>query len=150
MMVLLHALPAPCCPGLVRGGCWQMAGRWRYLCIGQPGASPEPVKHSPSPHHAHPTPPHPSHPSPSQIKLCYDMFMLSGVVQTFRLNVRTLRNFLGAVASHYHAIPYHNFNHVAHVLHAVWLVGVGCCWAAVMALWGTRKGLCWADGWHDP
>ena len=36
---------------------------------------------------------------------------------------QALRNFLTAVASHYHAIPYHNFNHVCHVLHATFLVG---------------------------
>ena len=38
------------------------------------------------------------------------------------LPLQVLLSFLEAVASHYHAVPYHNFNHVVHVLHATWLV----------------------------
>ncbi|GFH22770.1 phosphodiesterase [Haematococcus lacustris] len=50
------------------------------------------------------------------------MFLLSGLVASFGLSVRTLRAFITTVLSHYHAIPYHNFCHVCHVLHAVFLM----------------------------
>ncbi|KXZ43213.1 hypothetical protein GPECTOR_97g751 [Gonium pectorale] len=56
------------------------------------------------------------------IKLAYDIFILSGAMEEFELKPKVLRNFLTAVASHYHAIPYHNFNHVCHVLHATFLI----------------------------
>ncbi len=58
-----------------------------------------------------------------QVKLCYDMFLLSGVVKAFNLSIKVLQSFLTAVASHYHSVPYHNFNHVCHVLHGPWMVG---------------------------
>ncbi|KAG2427309.1 hypothetical protein HXX76_012504 [Chlamydomonas incerta] len=58
------------------------------------------------------------------IKLAYDIFIVSGVMEEFAIRPKALRNFLTAVASHYHAIPYHNFNHVCHVLHATFLI---CC-----------------------
>lgn len=61
---------------------------------------------------------------PLQIRMCHDMFMLSGVVEAFGLNTNTLCNFLTTVASHHHdTCHYHNFNHVVHVLHGVWMVG---------------------------
>lgn len=58
-----------------------------------------------------------------QVKLCYDMFALSGLMDHFGLSMRTLSSFISAVSSHYHSIPYHNFNHVVHVTHGVWMVG---------------------------
>ncbi|KAG2432321.1 hypothetical protein HYH02_013041 [Chlamydomonas schloesseri] len=58
------------------------------------------------------------------VKLAYDIFIVSGVMEEFAIRPKALRNFLTAVASHYHAIPYHNFNHVCHVLHATFLI---CC-----------------------
>ncbi|KAG1667446.1 hypothetical protein FOA52_012201 [Chlamydomonas sp. UWO 241] len=54
-------------------------------------------------------------------KIAYDMFILSGVVDYFHLDITTLGNFLAAVASNYHDVPYHNFNHACHVLHAAWM-----------------------------
>ncbi|KAG2484698.1 hypothetical protein HYH03_016527 [Edaphochlamys debaryana] len=56
------------------------------------------------------------------IKLAYDIFIVSGAIEEFGLKPKVLRNFLTAVASHYHDIPYHNFNHVCHVLHATYLI----------------------------
>jgi hypothetical protein len=55
--------------------------------------------------------------------MCYDMFILSGVVEHFGLSITTVSNFLTAVASNYNeSVPYHNFNHAVHVLHASWVV----------------------------
>ncbi|GIL46507.1 hypothetical protein Vafri_3502 [Volvox africanus] len=56
------------------------------------------------------------------IKLAYDIFIVSGAMEDFQLQPKILRNFLTAAASHYQAIPYHNFNHVCHVLQATYLV----------------------------
>ncbi|GIM17067.1 hypothetical protein Vretimale_19613 [Volvox reticuliferus] len=56
------------------------------------------------------------------IKLAYDIFIVSGAMENFQLQPKILRNFLTAAASHYQAIPYHNFNHVCHVLQATYLV----------------------------
>ena len=54
--------------------------------------------------------------------------MLSGVVEEFGLQKDVLRSLLGRVEQHYNDAPYHNFNHVVHVLHACWMVRVahGC------------------------
>ncbi len=60
----------------------------------------------------------------------------------FRPSSQALRNFLTAVASHYHTVPYHNFNHVCHVLHATMLVG-GPSWHEglwPLAVLGMRPG----------
>jgi len=67
------------------------------------------------------------------IKLCYDMFLLSGLIDHFNINVRVLQNFITVVASHYHSIPYHNFNHVCHVLHGVWMMLVRSAAAGMLA-----------------
>eukprot|EP00798_Chlamydomonas_sp_ICE-L_P016595 gene16595-22833_t len=56
------------------------------------------------------------------VKMCYDMFLLSNVVDHFSLDVKILSNFLSTAASSYHDVPYHNFNHVVHVVHAVWML----------------------------
>lgn len=39
---------------------------------------------------------------------------------------------LSQVASYYHDVPYHNFNHAVHVLHCTWMVSQGS--------WGAWKG----------
>jgi hypothetical protein len=58
-----------------------------------------------------------------QVKLVHDLFMLSGLVSEFNLSIRNLRGFITTVSRSYHqAVPYHNFNHVCHVTHSVWLV----------------------------
>lgn len=53
------------------------------------------------------------------------MFILSGVVDHFKLNITALGNLLTVVASHYHDVPYHNLNHAVHVLHGTWMVRMG-------------------------
>ncbi|GLC43173.1 hypothetical protein PLESTB_000855000 [Pleodorina starrii] len=56
------------------------------------------------------------------VKLAYDIFIVSGAMADYELQPKVLRNFLTAVASHYQSIPYHNFNHVCHVLQATYLL----------------------------
>lgn len=72
--------------------------------------APPPSNHAPTPQPQH-TPAPASPPRPPAL----------------RPSPQVLRNFLTAVASHYHTVPYHNFNHVCHVLHATMLVG-GAPW----------------------
>lgn len=60
-----------------------------------------------------------SHP---QNKVCFDLFVLSGLVDHFELNKQILSNFLSAVSALYRSVPYHNYNHVIHVLHTTWMV----------------------------
>jgi hypothetical protein len=58
-----------------------------------------------------------------QVRMAYDVFMMSGVVQELELSESDLSLFLSAVAGHYHAhVPYHNFGHAVQVLHTVWMV----------------------------
>jgi hypothetical protein len=58
-----------------------------------------------------------------QVRMAYDVFMMSGVVQELELPESDLSLFLSAVAGHYHAhVPYHNFGHAVQVLHTVWMV----------------------------
>lgn len=55
--------------------------------------------------------------------MAYDIFMLSGVVTKLSICKSRLSSFITAVATHMHTEnPYHNFCHVVHVLHAVFLV----------------------------
>jgi hypothetical protein len=59
--------------------------------------------------------------------MAYDIFMLSGVVSKLGICKNRLSSFITAVATHMHnENPYHNFCHVVHVLHAVFLVSSPC------------------------
>jgi hypothetical protein len=71
---------------------------------------------------------------PGQVRVAYDIFMLSGVLDELRIPESELTGFLSAVSAHYHSpedVPYHNLSHVVQVLHAVWLVSRCCCWVQV-------------------
>jgi hypothetical protein len=60
-----------------------------------------------------------------QVRLAYDVFMLSGVLTELGIPASELTGFLSAVSAHYHSpedVPYHNLAHVVQVLHGVWLV----------------------------
>ena len=60
-----------------------------------------------------------------QVRVAYDVFMLSGVLEELAIPESELTGFLSAVSAHYHSpddVPYHNLAHVVQVLHAVWLV----------------------------
>jgi hypothetical protein len=60
-----------------------------------------------------------------QVRVAYDVFMLSGVLEELGIPESELTGFLSAVSAHYHSpeeVPYHNLAHVVQVLHAVWLV----------------------------
>lgn len=63
------------------------------------------------------------------MRLAYDIFMLSGVVDELHIPEAEVSGFVSAVSGHYHGsddVPYHNFCHAVQVLHAVWLVsGLG-------------------------
>lgn len=59
---------------------------------------------------------------PDMNMICYDLFIMSGLVEHFKLNEQKLTNLLAAVSSHYRSIPYHNFNHITHVVHATWMI----------------------------
>jgi hypothetical protein len=62
------------------------------------------------------------------IRVAYDVFTLSGVVEEVGVSEGVLSGFLSAVASHYHEptdVPYHNLSHAVQVLHMVWLVSAG-------------------------
>ncbi|GBG00359.1 cAMP phosphodiesterase [Raphidocelis subcapitata] len=59
------------------------------------------------------------------IRMAYDVFTLSGVVEEVGVSEGALSGFLSAVASHYHEpgdVPYHNLSHAVQVLHMVWLI----------------------------
>lgn len=59
-----------------------------------------------------------------QVRLAYDVFMLSGVLTELGIPASELTGFLSAVSAHYHSpedVPYHNLAHVVQVLHGVWL-----------------------------
>ncbi|KAG1670017.1 hypothetical protein FOA52_011173 [Chlamydomonas sp. UWO 241] len=61
--------------------------------------------------------------SPEQMtRIVRDLFELSGVIQRFDLNRAFLSNLVSVVRSHYHTIPYHNFNHVVHATHGVFML----------------------------
>lgn len=60
-----------------------------------------------------------------QVRVAYDVFMLSGVLEELDIPESELTGFLSAVSAHYPSpeeVPYHNLAHVVQVLHAVWLV----------------------------
>ena len=57
-----------------------------------------------------------------QVKLVYDIFADSGVVEFFRMEERKVMAFIAAVCSHYHKNPYHNFCHVVYVLHCTYML----------------------------
>lgn len=59
---------------------------------------------------------------PPQVKLVYDIFADSGVVEFFRMEERKVMAFIAAVCSHYHKNPYHNFSHVVYVLHCTYML----------------------------
>ncbi|KIY92160.1 high affinity cGMP-specific 3',5'-cyclicphosphodiesterase 9 [Monoraphidium neglectum] len=59
------------------------------------------------------------------VRVAFDVFMLSGVLEEMGVGEATLSGFLSAVASHYHdpaAVPYHNLSHAVQVLHTTWLI----------------------------
>jgi hypothetical protein len=60
-----------------------------------------------------------------QVRVAYDVFLLSGVLEELGIPESELTGFLSAVSAHYHSpeeVPYHNLAHVVQVLHTVWLV----------------------------
>lgn len=57
----------------------------------------------------------------SQVKMVYDIFSDSGVLEWFKIEERKIMAFIAAVCSHYHKNPYHNFCHVAYVLHCTYM-----------------------------
>lgn len=83
-----------------------------------------------------------------QVRMAYDVFMMSGVVQELELAESDLSLFLSAVAGHYHAhVPYHNFGHAVQVLHTVWMVSwrsvhPACACALVCTSAGAALNVC--------
>ena len=57
-----------------------------------------------------------------QVKMVYDIFADSGVLEFFKIEERKIMAFIAAVCSHYHRNPYHNFCHVVYVLHTTYMV----------------------------
>ena len=56
-----------------------------------------------------------------QVKMVYDIFSDSGVLEWFKIEERKIMAFIAAVCSHYHKNPYHNFCHVVYVLHCTYM-----------------------------
>ncbi|KXZ42527.1 hypothetical protein GPECTOR_138g658 [Gonium pectorale] len=56
------------------------------------------------------------------VQLASDIFVASGVVEELGLEPTVVRNFVTVAAGHYLDVPYHNFNHAVHVLHATALM----------------------------
>lgn len=56
-----------------------------------------------------------------QVKMVYDVFSDSGVLEWFKIEERKIMAFIAAVCSHYHKNPYHNFCHVVYVLHCTYM-----------------------------
>lgn len=57
-----------------------------------------------------------------QVKMVYDIFSDSGVLEFFNIEERKIMAFIAAVCSHYHKNPYHNFCHVVYVLHCTYML----------------------------
>ena len=57
-----------------------------------------------------------------QMRLAYELFKESGVIEEFHLDERVLAHFVANVASNYHSNPYHNFTHAIYVLQATFLI----------------------------
>ncbi len=57
-----------------------------------------------------------------QVKMVYDIFSDSGVLDFFKIEERKIMAFIAAVCSHYHRNPYHNFCHVVYVLHTTYMM----------------------------
>ena len=57
-----------------------------------------------------------------QVKMVYDIFLHSGVLEFFKIEERKIMAFIAAVCSHYHKNPYHNFCHVVYVLHTTYMM----------------------------
>ncbi|DBB04290.1 TPA: hypothetical protein ACH3X1_012787 [Trebouxia sp. C0004] len=56
------------------------------------------------------------------VKMVYDIFSDSGVLDFFKVEERKIMAFIAAVCSHYHKNPYHNFCHVVYVLHTTYMM----------------------------
>ena len=56
------------------------------------------------------------------MRLAYELFKESGVIEEFDLDERVLAHFVANVASNYHSNPYHNFTHAIYVLQATFLI----------------------------
>lgn len=52
----------------------------------------------------------------------FDIFVDAGVLDFFQIEERAFMIWITKVASHYRDNPYHNFQHVVHVLHAVFMI----------------------------
>jgi hypothetical protein len=74
------------------------------------------------------------------VKMAFDIFRLSGVVEALGIPEGRLSSLITAVASHYHDNPYHNFCHVLHVLHSVFMVRRRRCCRRIT---GTQGGPAW-------
>ena len=57
-----------------------------------------------------------------QMRLAYELFKESRVIEEFNLDERVLAHFVANVASNYHSNPYHNFTHAIYVLQATFLI----------------------------
>ena len=54
--------------------------------------------------------------------VAFDIFNDAGVLGHFNVGERAFMMWISKVASHYRDNPYHNFQHVVHVLHAVYMI----------------------------
>ena len=57
-----------------------------------------------------------------QMIVAFDIFVDAGVLGHFNVGERAFMMWISKVASHYRDNPYHNFQHVVHVLHAVYMI----------------------------
>lgn len=52
----------------------------------------------------------------------FDIFVDAGILSHFKMGDRAFMMWICKVANNYRDNPYHNFQHVVHVLHAVYLI----------------------------
>ena len=56
------------------------------------------------------------------VDLCVDIFRDADVLEPFRLGEDQVRSFVQAACAKYQDVPYHNFCHATHVLHATYML----------------------------
>lgn len=52
----------------------------------------------------------------------FDIFVDAGILSHFKIEERSFMIWISKVVAHYRDNPYHNLQHVVHVLHAVYLI----------------------------
>ena len=57
-----------------------------------------------------------------QMVVVFDIFVDAGILSHFKIEERAFMVWVSRVVAHYRDNPYHNFNHVVHVLHTVYLI----------------------------